>query len=85
MQVLRKSTILQDTCTIKFETSGRNASSLSTIRFRPSKMREMASFVYEKCVVQNKEGGFVTRQMNNTAKYLNDPAVEVDFVHGFRK
>lgn len=75
----------QETCTMKFEASGRNASSLSTIRFQPSQLREMASFVIETCVLPNKEGGFVTRQIKNTWRYLIDPKVDADFVHGFRR
>ncbi len=76
---------LQESCTMKFEISGRNASSLSTILFRPSQIREMVSFVTEICVLPNKVGGFVTRQIKNTAEYLNNPSVDADFVHGFRR
>jgi len=85
MQVLKMYAPRQDTCTIKFEASGRNASSLGTILFQPSQMRQMVSFVSEQCVLPKKQGCFVTRQIKNTAQYLNNPNVDADFVHGFRR
>ena len=73
------------TCTIKFEASGRNASSLDSVDFIPDHLREMVIWVTSHCVVADRQGGFVTRGIESTSKYLNDPSIDVDFDVGFRK
>ena len=77
--------ITQGTCAIKFETSGRNALSLSSILVVPNNIRQMASWIMAECVLASGRVGFVTRDIDNTRNYLNNPNVDADFEAGFRE
>ena len=73
------------TCAMKFEASGRNASNLPSVMFIPDQIREMAAWVTDQCVLPDHRGGFVTRQIDNTKSYLQNPDIDVDFTTGFRE
>lgn len=73
------------TCAIKFEASGRNASSVAYLLFVPDHIREMTAWIFNQCVLPSRRGGFVTRQVENTRSFLKNPYNKADFGAGFRE
>ena len=77
--------VTHGSCAIKFQASGRNAMDLVGPSLVPGNIREMAAWVIAHCVLTNKEGGFVTREIDNTRKYLINPSNPANFERGLRQ
>lgn len=72
-------------CAIKFEPSGHAADRFQNVTFVPNQIREMAAWVIESCVLYERAGGYVTRQLANTRSFLEDPNSDANFLAGFRE
>ena len=73
------SRISEETCNIRFQVAGPAAERLDIIPFVPKDMRNMAGWVYQKCVKEKSgtEGGGVSKELSNTIDYVTDPDSDV--------
>ena len=84
----------QGTCHIQFQPGGPAAERLNIVPFVPNVMRQMAGWVFDKCIENNGEneiepgskGGYISNEVSNTIDYLTDPDSDIaDFLLEWRK
>lgn len=68
-------------CQIVFDVSGPSARDLGFVSFSGDQIRGMAAWILYRCVVYSfgpQLGGYVTKDLNDTVKYLTDPTVRYE-------